>query len=72
MLQEYFYDEGIIDKPTTSYSRESYGKAKRLNRNIIERSRAIMAELKAINPDLDQSVRYLCTEAVHRCSYVRN
>ena len=47
-------------------------KAERLNRTLIERSRAIMAELNAIHPNLDQSVRYLWAEAVHTVNYVRN
>ena len=71
-LQSFFDEEGICHEPTSAYSPESNGKAERLNRTLIERSRAIMAELNAIHPNLDHSVRYLWAEAVHTVNYVRN
>lgn len=63
-LKEYFKEKGIDHQMTTAYSPQSNGKAERLNRTLLEKTRALLSEA-----NLPES---LWGEALLTANYLRN
>lgn len=63
-LDRYFAAKGVLHQTTAPYTPEQNGKAERLNRTLMERVRAMLAD-----SGLDQS---LWSEAAQTATYIRN
>ena len=64
ILREYFKEKGIDHQTTMAYSPQSNGKAERLNRTLMEKTRAMLSEA-----NLPES---LWGEAITTANYLRN
>jgi transposase InsO family protein len=63
-LEDYFKEKGVEHQTTMAYTPQQNGKAERLNRTLMERTRAMLQEANL--PDT------LWAEAVNTASYIRN
>lgn len=64
LLSDYFKEKGINHQTTMAYSPQSNGKAERLNRTLLEKTRAMLSEA-----DLPEN---LWGEAITTANYLRN